>query len=157
MGSDFSIAGRVREEGSDGGTFLTFEDVQEELVDAVIVYRRAYVRGAWPFAGDGPWHLCRHEAGDWGAYDAAPMPRVPPSRDELARMRDRLEWLRLITNDDDRLLVVRAVEALAAGASRVPWSRLVMDQPRWRTADALSYRYRKIMAALTKRVNYGRS
>lgn len=154
MSSDFSIAGRVREQGSDGGSFLTFDDLQEALVEAVTIYRRAFVRGAWPFAGDGPWHLFRHDALDHGAYDRARLPKVPPSRAELGEMQKRLDWLRLVGTDDDRVLVVRAIEALADGASRVPWARLVQAKPRWRTADALSYRYRKVLAALVKRVNW---
>ncbi|UYY77781.1 hypothetical protein [Sphingomonas sp. R1] len=148
--SNFSNTAKMREAG-DG--FRTFDDLQEALVEAVTIYRRAFVRGAWPFAGDGPWHLFRHEAGDHGAYDAARMPKVPPSRAELGEMQQRLDWLRLVSDDDDRVLVVRAIEALANGASRVPWSRLVQAKARWRTADALSYRYRKVLAVLVKRVN----
>lgn len=151
MTSNFSNTAKMRE-AADG--FRTFEDLQEALVEAVTIYRRAFVRGAWPFAGDGPWHLFRHDALDHGAYDRARMPKVPPSRAELGEMQVRLDWLRLIASDDDRVLVVRAIEALADGASRVPWARLVQAKPRWRTADALAYRYRKALAVLVKRVNW---
>lgn len=148
--SNFSNSAKMHAAG-DG--FRSFDDLQEALVEAVTIYRRAFVRGAWPFAGDGPWHLFRHEESDHGAHWATRIPKIPPSRAELAEMQKRLDWLRLVSDDDDRALVVRAIEALADGASRVPWSRLVQAKPRWRTPDALAYRYRKVLAVLVKRVN----
>lgn len=129
------------------------EDVEAALVEATAIYRRHQLRGGSPFAKDGPWHLFRHEAGEHGAYDATRLPRVPPSREELARMRIVLEWLMLVPEDDDRRLIVKALMALAQGDARVPWSRLVEDRRRWRTGDGLRMRYDRALSALCVRVN----
>jgi hypothetical protein len=155
MTSDFSIAGRVRSEGSGGGRFLTYDDVEARLVEAVLFHRRTET-GGWPFASDGPWHLIRkemfvdHDAG----REAARMPRVPLGKGEMARMREAFGWLLLVPDDYDRRLIVEAVKLLAKGYKRVPWGRIPWAGAKGEaTNDALRMAYRRAMGALTRRVN----
>lgn len=157
MASDFSIAGRVRGDASGAGRLLSFDDVQDRLVEAIDVRLRSQGSGYWPFASDGPWHLIQR---DWEQLvnDAlqgrdAPLRRRAPSRAELAAMRVRLEWLMLVAKDDDRRLLVVALTKLARGHAQVPWRALVEDRPRWRAPDALRMRYGRALSALTMRVN----
>tara|TARA_Y100000815_G_scaffold237185_1_gene230840 strand:+ start:359 stop:805 length:447 start_codon:yes stop_codon:yes gene_type:complete len=131
---------------------MSFDDVQERLVGAVEIRRRHLGSGRWPFAGDGPWNLVLYEAHEHGAYDIA-VRKVPPTRAELAQMREAFEWLLLVPKDDDRLLIVRAIEKMGAGAARVPWRMLCQDRPRWRTPDGLRMRYERAMSRLTLRLN----
>ncbi|WP_447727263.1 hypothetical protein [Sphingomonas koreensis] len=154
MSSDFSIAGRVRFEASSDGSFLTYDDVEGRLVDAVRLHWRTET-GGWPFASDGPWHLIRkemfvdHDAG----REAARMPRVPLGKVEVARMREAFGWLLLVPVDHDRRLIVEGVKLLAKGHKRVPWARLAKRGLGDAGPDALRMAYRRAMGALTQRVN----
>ncbi|WP_423606154.1 hypothetical protein [Sphingomonas sp. MS122] len=158
MSSDFSNAGRVRFEGSGGGSFLTYDDVEARLVEAVRFHWRTE-SGGWPFASDGPWHLIRkemfvdHDAG----REAARMPRVPLGKGEMARMREAFGWLLLVPDDYDRRLIVEGVKLLAKGHKRVPWARLSKRGMGDAAPDALRMAYRRAMGALTQRVNAKRA
>lgn len=127
------ISGRIVEDPSEVGRVLTFAEVQERLVEAMILWRRSPGGGRWPFAGDGPWHLVRDDGSWQAAWDhnlnalqtgrpATEKPRpLPLSRAEVAE-RDRVsEWLRFVP-ERDRRLVVLALTQLARGHSSPRWS-----------------------------------
>lgn len=154
MSSDFSIAGRVRSEGSAGGSFLTYDDVEARLIDAVQLQWRTET-GSWPFASDGPWHLIRKEWSDWDARDAKPMPRIPLSKADMVRMREAFGWLLLVEDDLDRRVIMLSVTERAKGPKRVPWKRVAraVGGAYAFAPDALRMRYIRAMGALTQRVN----
>lgn len=154
MSSDFSIAGRVRSEGSAGGSFLSYDDVEARLIDAVQLHWRTE-GGRWPFASDGPWHLIRKEWSDWDARDPKPMPRIPLGKAEMARMREAFGWLLLVGEDVDRRLILLCVTERAKGPKRVPWARVARLMGGGHEPDALRMRYRRAMGVLTARVNIG--
>jgi hypothetical protein len=145
-GGDFSNGARLR------GEFLTYDDVEGRLIEAVQLQWRTE-GGSWPFAGDGPWHLIRKEWEDWDARDPKPMPRVPLSKAELMRMREAFGWLLLVPEDTDRRLVLLSVTERAKGPKRVPWARVAKLVAGGHEPDALRMRYRRAMGALTGRVN----
>ncbi|WP_342248620.1 hypothetical protein [Sphingomonas sp. OTU376] len=138
------------------GGFMSFDDVREALVEAVELYRRYAARGRFPFASDGPWHLIsrrNRDAYTGGDKSPARMPRMPLSKVEVARMRERLEWLMLVPDDTDRRIIVLAIEALADGEGRVPWGDLVRPMGASIGPDGLRMRYVRALGALTRRVN----
>jgi len=154
MGADFSNAARLRADGQ--SAFLSYDDVREALVEAVELYRRYAAVGRFPFASDGPWHLISREDRDaytGGDKSPARMPRLPLSKAEVARMRERLEWLLLVPDDIDRRIIVLAIEKLTNGGSRVPWGELVRPMGVALGPDALRMRYVRALGALTRRVN----
>lgn len=156
MAYDFSNAGRVREQGSAGGRFLTFADVEGRLILAVRLCWREEA-GRWPFAGDGPWHLVEKEIelAGVGVEDGDERAgRAPLSHREMAERDEAIGWLRLVSADFDRRLIVLAVTQLAKGGrrARVSWLKLakMLDAV---SADALRVRYGRVMSALTACVN----
>lgn len=154
MAYDCSNAGRVENEGSGAGRFLTFEAVEARLVEAVRLCWRM-PGGHWPFASDGPWHLIQKDWWDWDARDERPIPRDPLSRAETAERDEAVGWLRLIPADADRRLVVLAVTQLAKGGdrARVSWLKLLKPMGKTHGADGLRMRYGRVLGALTGRIN----
>ncbi len=155
MGCDFSIAGRVREQASDAGSLLFYEDVESALIDAMLVQWRTE-GGHWPFAGDGPWHLIKKE--DLAQYEGGKTPprppRVPPSRAELGRMREVLfGWLPLVPSDIDRRVIVVGITWRARGEKRVPWRKVADKIGGGLSPDAAKMRYRRALHALTVALN----
>jgi hypothetical protein len=154
MSSDFSIAGRVRSEASTSGSFLTYDDVQDRLIEAVQLHWRTE-RGSWPFAGDGPWHLiAKEDLNEFtGGRSPAAMPRIPLGKAEVATMREAFGWLLLVSDDLDRRVIVLAVTERAKGAKRVPWKVVARAAGGRHEPDALRMRYIRALGALTQRVN----
>lgn len=151
MGCDFSNAGRVHQDGSTVGSFMSFADVEARLVEAMLLCW-AGEGGTWPFAGDGPWHLIRREWWDWDARDPKPIGRLPPSRVEMAQRDEAIGWLGLI-GERDRRLVVLAVRELAKGAKQVPWRRLLAPMGLSRGTDGLRMRYGRAVNNLVTTLN----
>ncbi|WP_145960978.1 hypothetical protein [Sphingosinithalassobacter portus] len=132
---------------------VCYDDVEAALIDAVLIQWRTEA-GNWPFASDGPWHLIRKEWSDWDARDAKPVPRTPPSRGELERMRAVLfGWLPLVPSDLDRRIIVVSVTWRARGEKRVPWRKVAEKLGQAVSADAAKMRYRRAVHALTVAVN----
>lgn len=146
--------------GKSGGKhYWTYEEVQEDLVEARRLWRRAPGGGRWPFAGDGPWHLVSKEtaAGDYdekhGNEDAEARP-LPLSRAELRMMEQISEWLQYAPERDRQLIVV-VLSQLARGAKRVSWTKVQRRLDSENSSRGLGMRYSraiaKIAQELTKR------
>lgn len=136
------------------------DEVEAALIECVHLWRRSPGGGAWPFAGDGPWHLVQGEAGDYDARGGdmageAPPPRVPLSREEVARRDWVSQWWGMI-GAGDRDLVRDAIGQLAGGASRVGWRALTRRHCNRHGApigaDGLARRYARALDALGKRL-----
>lgn len=133
------------------GGFLTFDDVEARLVEAITLWWRMPGGGKSPYATDGPWELIRAEWGDY--YDPDARPRQPPlSRAQIARMQEATEWMRFVP-ERDRRLVALAVNALAKGASQVPWMALRKPMGVKLGAHGLRKRYARALSLVVQRVN----
>jgi hypothetical protein len=147
-----SIAGRVDQEASGGGSFLTFDDVQERLVETIRLWWRMPGGGRWPFASDGPWHLVRAELYGPDVDRDAPLRPLPLRRAEVTEMEEATEWLTLIP-DADRRVVVLGLIYLAKGRKQIPWSRMLKPMGLRHGAHGLRKRYDRALSALAFRLN----
>lgn len=163
MGYGEYQAGRVEADASDTGRLLSFDDVQERLVEAIrVVWRqpdreRAWltVRAYWPDS------MIVGEDGDSDArggvvgVTSSDVKLRPASltRREVGDAEEALSWLSAVGADDDRLLIGKVLRQMAAREGSVAWAVLREDRRRWRTADGLRMRYRRSMAAVVKRAN----
>lgn len=141
--------------------FHTFDLVEEALIDAMLLWRRApdrerawhTVRSLWPDTRESE-HWTLALGGELTIRpEDKPEPRpLPLTRDEVAEMNRVGEWLGLVP-EQDRKVVVLAVLALASGKTRVPWSRLLKPMGLKRGAGALAQRYERAVGYLTMRLN----
>lgn len=137
-----------------------WDSVQEQLVEAFVLWRRSPGGGAWPFASDGPWHLIQRSGhlGDYdargGDLDAEVEPRPLPLTRAEVEQRDRVTaWLDYIPDADDRRLVGMALKALASGQKQVPWKRLLKPMGVKRGYDGLRKRYERAIGAICSALN----
>ena len=133
----------------------SWASVQDRLVEAAAIQRRMNT-GGWPFASDGPWHLivADRRVWDWekDGWEDLPVPRVPPSREQIERSEEATRWL-VHAPDRDRRLIVLAVTALAAGRKQVPWRALLRPMGLTLGARGLSQRYSRAITAICKALN----
>lgn len=163
--------GRAQSEGSKGGSFHTFESVQDQLIEAMQLWRRSPGDGRWPFAGDGPWHLVRTEATAQEAWDikrnahdmgrsTAELPArpLPLSLEEVALRDATSEWIALAP-ERDRKLVALVLEHKACSDKPVKWTRIRQQLIRAGeptiTARGLGMRYSRAITAIAKALNGG--
>lgn len=131
--------------------FWTFEEVQDRLVEAM-QFQRRIGGGTWPFASDGPWHLIVRDWWDWAAHEEKPVPRIPLSREQMARMEEATGWL-VHAPEADRRLIILALNALAAGRRQVPWTRLLKPMRVRHGAHGLRKRYSRAITAICEALN----
>ncbi len=137
---------------------LTFAEVQERLVEAMLVCWRSpdrergwlWVKSAWPEVSA--------EAGDYdargGAHSSSDVRLRPASltRAEVAAMEEAFGWVGAV-DGADRKLIGLAVTALARGEARVPWRRLLGPMGLAMGAEGLARRYARSMAKVVRRAN----
>lgn len=150
----------MMEEGM-GSALLSFDQVEERLVEAIRVTWRApdrerawlKVRAYWP-------DIHRHTAfGDYGdtvdgVSSNAQLRTAALTRAEVADAEEALGWLDAVPVED-RKLIGLAIVALAGGARQVPWSRLLRPMGKARGVDGLRRRYERALGAVCRRVNGG--
>lgn len=131
----------------------SFEEVEQSLVEAMLLWSRSPGQGRWPFATDGPWHLLtrqvragsaddvwRHESDAVKRGDISPA-RISLTLAEVATRDQVSEWLAIVP-EQDRRLVVLALCDMARGR-RVSWLRMRTRLDVQLTGEALSWRYRQ--------------
>lgn len=166
--------------GAEMADFWTFEAVEDRMVEAMRFAWRDEP-GNWPFAGDGPWHLIQREVrlGDYdargGDMEAPPLPRIPLTREERARMMEATGWLSLLSDARvhpvrvreaggacDARLIILATRKLAAkrgaaaeGAQKrsIRWSQLLRPMGIARGAGMLSKRYGRALGAIVRELD----
>lgn len=131
--------------------FWAFADVEARLVEAMQFQWRTE-SGSWGFASDGPWHLIVRDWWDWAAHEDKPVPRIPLSREQLARMEEASAWL-VHAPERDRKLVVLAVTALAAGRKAIPWRALLRPMGLSLGAHGLRKRYSRAVTCICEALN----
>lgn len=153
MGFDFMGDPKVEREA---GQFLSFEDVQGRLVEAMCCAWRmpdrergwTKLKSLWPTVRRHSWF------GDYPDVDATPRP-LPLSRKEIADMEQAFAWVQAVEGDDRRLIGL-AISKLAAGHARVPWRELLAPMGVNFGADGLRKRYSRAMVKVVGRANGGK-
>lgn len=138
-----------------GALPVTIDQLVEAFVRLHELERRSPGGGAWPFAGDGPWHLIQAEAGDYAgagvdgvSREAAP--RTPLNVAEVGERERTLRWLALVAPGEAGTVLRKAVwlgtRQVHRGEGAVPWTALA----RWigwgRTPEALALAWRRELA-----------
>ena len=142
--------------------FLTFDAVQERLVEAMITCWRhpdrergwQRVRSTWPeilreiHAGD-----YDARGGDGTSSDVALRP-ASQTRAEVAEMEEAFGWTAVLSGED-RKLVGLVISVLARGRREVSWRALLKPMGRTRGADGLRARYGRALNAICTAENSG--
>ena len=164
MSSDFSIAGRVRTEASDGGRFVSFDDVGERLVEAWDFMWRMpdrearYVHASsvsslysrFQLSRSEAWALCRIDSDD---YDKDALPKPPPLRSaEVDRMNETLAWVEWV-DERDRKLVGMVLAYLHRGWARPPWRSIAKRMGWGGHPDTLAKRYSRALSRIAMKLN----
>lgn len=145
-----------------GAVFLSFDDVQERLVEAMITCWRSpdrergwqQVRSNWPEAlremavGD-----YDARGGDGSSSDVALRP-ASQTRVEIAEMEEAFAWVAALP-EDDRRIVGLVVAQLARGRREVSWAKLLRRMGRTRGADGLRKQYGRAINAIAVRESGG--
>ena len=136
-------------------SFLTFDDVQDRLVEAMLTCWRypdrergwQALRCAWPEisrelqAGD-----YDARGGDGTSADVALRP-ASQTREDIAEMEEAFGWLDAVAADD-RKLIGLAICELARGKREVSWSRLKTAMGIERGSDGLRMRYGRAITSI---------
>jgi hypothetical protein len=152
--------GRVNGHGSGLGSVWTFKAVQEDLVEARRLWRRAPGGGKSPYAGDGPWDLISEadralEAeliinADKAGRPVTPEPRpLPLTRAEVKWMHQVSEWL-LLAPERDRQLIAAVLGQLARGANRVSWKKVRARLSAENSERGLGMRYSRAITTIAQ-------
>lgn len=151
------------------GRQLTMNAVEEALIGVHELWWRSPGDGAWPYAGDGPWHLIRAEQGDIVGeasttvldtgrklidvlkVETARRPRTPLDMEEVAE-RDRVTAWLAHAGEDAKLLWL-ATGDYWRGEPAPGWTRIGKAMGVTLTRQALAWRYRKGLAAICCALN----
>jgi len=142
------------------GALLSFADIEERLVQAMLVcWRNPDRERAW-MRQRSAWPEVSREAGDYdargGEHSSSDVALRPASltRIEVAEMEEAFGWLDGV-DPLDRKLIGLVITALARGASQVPWMKLRGPMGVTRGADGLRRRYERAMGEVCRGVNGG--
>lgn len=145
-----------------GAAFLSFDDVQERLVEAMITCWRTpdrergwqQVRSNWPEA------LRELAVGDYdarggdGTSSEVTLRPASQTRLEIAEMEEAFAWVAALP-EGDRRVVGLVVGQLARGQREVSWAKLLRRLGRARGADGLRKQYGRAITAIAMRANGG--
>jgi hypothetical protein len=142
------------------GALLSFGDVEERLVEAMLVCWRnpdrergwMRIRSAWPDVAAEPGDYDAR-GGDLAMPDAEIRP-ASLTRREVAEMEEAFGWVEVL-KPIDRKLIGLVITALARGAKQVPWMQLRGPMGVTRGAEGLRKRYERAMGEVCRRVNGG--
>lgn len=155
--------GRVADDASGGGRddAPTFAGVEERLIEALLLWRRApdreaswqHVRSLWPDIGRHGWRV--DVDGEFDEREAAPEPKRPGlTRDEVAEMNRVAEWMRFVP-ERDRRLVVLALGQKAGGRENVDWARVRRRLDAEIGRKGLYRRYCRAIAGVVRELDAG--
>lgn len=145
--------------GALGTDFLTYDDVEQALVEAMLLWRRApdrergwlHVRSYWPEIRRAEFIRVVGGELDWPEQKPDMRP-LPLTRAEVATMTETSDWLGYVP-ERDRKLVAAAIAALASGKKRVPWMQLKRLMGVKFGADGLRMRYGRAIATICNALN----
>ncbi|HVM38305.1 MAG TPA: hypothetical protein VM265_07965 [Sphingomicrobium sp.] len=146
--------------------FWTFEAVEERLVEAMRLWRRAPdIEARFSLGGriSSIWRsYCadRRDLAAWGALidvEAEAPRRLPLGRAEIGRMTEASDWIAFVP-DRDRPLVMAVLTALARGARAFPWESYWRSLGRGRPGpDGLRWRYSQAITKVANALNRRKS
>jgi hypothetical protein len=134
--------------------FYTFAMVEERLVEAMLLWRRADdAEARFCLRGriSSIWRMALSEPAFVDIKEAELKP-LPLSRGDVARMTEASEWIAFVA-ERDRKLVMAALAALAGGRSQVPWLRLKAKLGVKFGAEGLRKRYSRSITKVTNALN----
>lgn len=140
--------------------FLTFDDVQDRLVEAMLTCWRHPDRERGWLRVKAIWPDVMPEPGDYDARggdlvsDGAALRPAALTRRDIAEMEEAFGWVEVVAADD-RKLIGLAVSMLARGRREVAWSKVLRPMGLTRGAGGLRMRYGRAMAAVAARANGG--
>lgn len=144
--------------------------IEAEMIECVALTWRLRARGEFapPFASDGPWHLMVRDrnVGDYdargGDLDDAPPPRVPLTREDMARIDRAARWLAMLEGRptrkgqtsaaSDGMIVAAVLRQKAGGQSQVDWGGVLWSCGLRLGRGGLRMRYDRAMTWLADRV-----
>lgn len=137
--------------------FLTFDMVQERLVEAMITCWRLPDRERGLLRArskDGPWHLILPDAADYDGGRGAAEQRADAvlrtaalTRQEVAEMEEAFGWVEVLT-PGERKLVALVIRQLARGGRQVSWRDLLRPMGLRHGSDGLRKRYARSINAI---------
>lgn len=152
--------GNALEQRDEVSDLMSFADVEERLVEALLVMGRMSdreagwlrVKACWP-------DILRENAlGDYDARGvdmiAPPIRALPATRRDIAEMEEAFGWVQAAPERDRRLIAL-AIATLARGEKRVPWMRLRKPMGVKLGAGGLRKRYDRAMHLVVKAANAG--
>jgi hypothetical protein len=159
------LSGRIEPDGSRAGSLLSYAEVEERLIEAMLTCwrhpdrERAWLRvkALWPDVQAEPGD---HDArgGDLTSSDVKLRP-LSATRRDIAEMEEAFGWVDAASSDE-RKVISKAITARASGDTRVSWLALACggraDPALTGTADKLRMTYSRGMAKVMKRANRGR-
>jgi hypothetical protein len=166
MGYREPLSGRIEPNGSDGGSLLSFAEVEERLIEAMLTCwrhpdrERAWLRvkALWPDVQAEPGD---HDArgGDMTSSDVKLRP-LSATRRDIGEMEEAFGWVDG-ASPAERKVISMAISARASGNTRVSWLALASSDGRpdpalSGSADKLRMMYSRGMAKVMKRANRGR-
>jgi hypothetical protein len=151
-------------ERAEASALMSFADVEERLVEAMLVMRRLSDREAGWLRVKASWPdiVREHEAGDYdargylGNSSDIPLKPLPATRRDIAEMEEAFAWV-LAAKERDRRLIALAIGALARGEKRVPWGRLLRPMGLKLGQHGLRKRYERAMHLVVKAANAQKS
>lgn len=138
-----------------------YHAVEAELVEAAALWHRSPRVGPAPLRSAWPRDTIDLYADAWGRSmmepgGAAPAP-LPLTRGEVAARDAVSEWLMLVEDETSRRVLALAVSAKAAGAARVPWSRIMRAMGQARGREGIKKRYERGIDAICRGLNKGQT
>jgi hypothetical protein len=140
--------------------FLSFDDVQDRLVEAMLTCWRypdrergwQTLRCAWPEISRDVW-AGDYDArgGDGTSADVALRP-ASQTREDIAEMEEAFGWLDAVA-PDDRKLIGLAIRELASGKREVPWRSLMPRLGLRLGVTGVQMRYSRTITSICNAVN----
>ncbi len=164
MSCDFSIGGRVEDEASGDGSFISFARVEEQLVEAWGYLRRLpdreerWVRGrvvSLIYRRGGltereAWEHYRVDSDDYHR-DALPKP-LPLRPDEVDRMDATLAWVEWVPERDRRLVGI-VLTWRERTDEEIRWGKIAKRLGWGGSPDALRKRYGRALNVICSRLS----
>jgi hypothetical protein len=137
-------------------TYWSFEEVEERLIEAALLWQRSPGGGKWPFAGDAPWHLADRELYGPDVDKDEPMRPLPLIRAEIGRRDEASAWL-VHAAENNRRLVCLVLMEKARNGGRVSWVRIRKTMGIPYGNEGLRRRYERSITAIAKALTKART
>lgn len=154
------FGGRMISDLSDAGRFLSYDEVEARLVEAMLIcWRQPNRERGWLWVKSAMPEIVREvRLGDYDARggdlvaDDVQMRPASLTRADVAAMTEAFGWVEAVEGDDRRLIGLALAE-LARNEKRVPWKRLIKPMGYEGGSRGLAMRYRRAMMLVTRRAN----